>query len=599
MPDETQELRRINWNECFGFIRIFRSFRMAIHPSKLVLATAGLILTGAVGLIMDSIWCASGHSVLPGEIAAYLQSDDVAQWRHAQMRSGRQIVQEILADDNVLDREKDPAGAVATDDAYLATLDRLPRRIREHYEKTIEEIDRADKDGLTKRIRELAPSGGGATQDMRDDPSQLRSLARQLALEAHQTALQKVQTLQPRGIFRSFLQCQRGCLRQAVESAWGLNFVGMMGDVMGDRRAAVQVFQAPMADGPGLIPTLMMMALVKKWLFTQHWFFAVIFGLLALAIWSFVGGAICRIAALHATRDERIPMKQALGFARRKFVGFFAAPLIPVALIVFIGVFLAIGGLVMAIPYVGEVVGGFLFFLALLGGFVMALVLIGAVAGGSLMWPTIAVEGSDSFDAISRSFSYIYSKPWRTLLYFLVASVYGAICFLFVRFFVFLMLLLTRGFVGIGLWGTSREAAGAGMTKMDTMWKMPSFEALMPCWASLGREGADAWGGFLIAIWVGLAVVLSYAFLICLYYSASTVAYTLLRREVDATDLEEVYVEETEEETPPATPSPAPAPAPSPAPAPTSTAPPVEPPPASPAPEPPGSPTGESPTTGN
>ena len=41
----------------------------------------------------------------------------------------------------------------------------------------------------------------------------------------------------------------------------------------------------------------------------------------------------------------------------------------------------------------------------------MTLILLGLTGGFNLMYPTIAVEGSDSFDAISRSFSYVYARP--------------------------------------------------------------------------------------------------------------------------------------------------------------------------------------------
>jgi len=49
----------------------------------------------------------------------------------------------------------------------------------------------------------------------------------------------------------------------------------------------------------------------------------------------------------------------------------------------------------------------------------------------------IAYEGSDCFDSTSRSFSYLFARPWRTLFYDFIAFVYGFICFLFVWFFAF------------------------------------------------------------------------------------------------------------------------------------------------------------------
>src|SRR5207237_6058421 len=38
MAEEPHVLRGINWREAFAFTNIFRAFRIAIHPSKLVLA---------------------------------------------------------------------------------------------------------------------------------------------------------------------------------------------------------------------------------------------------------------------------------------------------------------------------------------------------------------------------------------------------------------------------------------------------------------------------------------------------------------------------------------------------------------------------------
>lgn len=557
MAEEIQELRRIHWGECFGFTQIFRTFRLAIHPSKLVLGLAGILATLAVGVVMDAIWCKAGRMMLPGEVLADLQQLNLERWREAHIAEGRKTLQGIMASGVI---KKDDANiALDTEDNYWDAVNELPGRIREHYDAAVKNLKGKDK--LALRLAELS---------------------------RHQAALNQVRSLKPRGLFFGLLDYERNVIRQAVESAISLNFTSHMSDILtGDRSAAVQAMGAPSAAGPGLIPSIVLMGLGVKWLYLEHWFFAAVLTVLVLAIWSFFGGAICRIAALQAARDEKISIRQAAGFAGRKFIAFFAAPLIPVALIVFIGIFLAIGGLVAAIPYVGEIVAGLLFFLVLLGGFVMALVLFGAVGGGNLMWPTIAVEGSDSFDAISRSFSYVYAKPWRALFYFLVASVYGAFCFVFVRFFLLMLLKLSRLFLGIGLAGTSRPAAGEDLSKLDVMWRSPSFEGMMPAWAALGTEGADVVGGFLIFVWVALAALTVYAFLISFYLSGSTVIYYLLRREVDATDLEDVYVEEAEEEVA-AEPLPAseapPAPAPAPPPPPEAPAPPPPPPPPPPAP---------------
>ncbi len=107
-------------------------------------------------------------------------------------------------------------------------------------------------------------------------------------------------------------------------------------------------------------------------------------------------------------------------------LSFVFAPLIPLIILMVAGLALGVGGLLMYLPVVGPIVLGAFFILALLAGFIMTLVTTGTVAGFSLMFPTIAVEGSDSFDAISRSFSYVFHRPWKMICYSAISLVYGA-----------------------------------------------------------------------------------------------------------------------------------------------------------------------------
>src|SRR6476646_1556785 len=61
MADEPQTnqstvIRSINWREAFPFTNIFRAFRVAVHPSKLVLGLLALLLIYGAGRVMDAIW---------------------------------------------------------------------------------------------------------------------------------------------------------------------------------------------------------------------------------------------------------------------------------------------------------------------------------------------------------------------------------------------------------------------------------------------------------------------------------------------------------------------------------------------------------------
>src|SRR3954470_18512815 len=49
MADEPQTIRAIHWRDVFPFLNLFRAFRVAIHPSKLVLGLLALLTIYAGG----------------------------------------------------------------------------------------------------------------------------------------------------------------------------------------------------------------------------------------------------------------------------------------------------------------------------------------------------------------------------------------------------------------------------------------------------------------------------------------------------------------------------------------------------------------------
>jgi len=239
----------------------------------------------------------------------------------------------------------------------------------------------------------------------------------------------------------------------------------------------------------------------------------------------------------------------AICFSVAKVLSFVCAPLIPVLIMLLIGVLIAVPSTILLhIPYVGPPIAGFFFFLALLGGFIVTLVLLGTLGGFNLMYPTVAVEGSDSFDAISRSFSYVFARPWRMLFYTLVSIIYGGVCYLFVRFFIWMILAVTWFFM---TWFVSSK--GHVGTTFPLMWPQPidplqtltyrpNFDAI--------DNGSENMAAGLIWFYTHILIGLIGAFAISFYFSSNTLIYFLMRREVDATDLDDVYVEELDDEIP-------------------------------------------------
>ena len=293
------------------------------------------------------------------------------------------------------------------------------------------------------------------------------------------------------------------------------------------------------------------MTLGVWWLVRYHALFAALFGAAALLIWSVAGGALCRMTAVQFATDERLTVKQGIAFTRERLLGgFLLAPCFPLIVVVVTIVVMFFGGVVLSIPVLGDLIGGLAFSLAILGGFAVSVLLLGIAFGGSLLWPSIAVEGSDAFDAFSRGLAYTLTKPWKTLLYAVISIVFAAVCWVIANLFTFFSLTMMRSVVGFGTapfgwWG--RGADGDMPNKLERIWPLggPNALYIAPNWAELPWYEYISAG--LIGVHILLVIGLLWSFLASFYFCGSTVVYSLLRRDVDAVSLEEVYVEDDDE----------------------------------------------------
>ena len=138
----------------------------------------------------------------------------------------------------------------------------------------------------------------------------------------------------------------------------------------------------------------------------------------------------------------------------------------------------------------------------------MALILIGAATGWPLMFATISVEGSDALDGLSRSYGYVYAKPWYYGWLLGIAVVYGQIAIIFVAF-------------------------------------VASLSRYLAVWAvSWGMGRTDMADNPLTAFWINVVGVFVVSFVFSYFWSATTMIYYLLRRSIDANDFSEVHLEE-------------------------------------------------------
>ena len=257
--------------------------------------------------------------------------------------------------------------------------------------------------------------------------------------------------------------------------------------------------------------------------------FSFLCGLWAVAVWAFFGGAVSRAASVELATGDRAKLFRSLNFAASKWTSYFAAPLIPLvgALVIalpvaFAGWFLWLGGIFTFVAALGWP-------LVLLAGFLMALLLLGLVFGWPLFWGNLSTEGVDSFDAVGRTYDYVYHRPLNYLFYAIVAALIGALGWLVVANFF-------EGIIGVSYWAASWGATEAeidlikvGSTRLGTV---------------------ETWGSWLIRFWVQGVKFLGVGFLYSYIWVAGSAIYLLLRRDVDATEMDEVLPEEEAEPQP-------------------------------------------------
>lgn len=345
------------------------------------------------------------------------------------------------------------------------------------------------------------PDTGGKVTELQvylTNPDQLQSYIDRYAGET-----------EPAGVFATIWNFAGEKFAQVLSSLFAMNFSGVAANI-------AEYFKA------------------TGWLFRYHPLYSFIFVAINLVIIAVAGGSLCRMAALQFTRGEKPGFTEAIGFGMKKFTSFLTAPLIPLAVIACIGLLIFSLGLLTNIPYIGELILGVSIPFALIAGTLITILSIGLIVGFNLMFPAIAYENSDCFDAVSRSLNYIFIKPWQMGLYTALAAVYGAICYLFLRFFAFLILFTTNKFLQLGIWANS---AGSEINKLKAIWPEPAFNQLLGTPALNQLNWSESASSFLLRLSLLVVLGLVVAFIISFYFSANTIIYALLRKKVDDTPL--------------------------------------------------------------
>ena len=250
-----------------------------------------------------------------------------------------------------------------------------------------------------------------------------------------------------------------------------------------------------------------------------------------IAVWSFVGVAIARVCILHLTRNEPVPLDDAFEFAMSKFsvtAGAIGIPLLAVAALCVPGFLL---GLLMGFD-LGAMLVSLLWVVALAIGAAIALLLLGLLFGWPLMVASVAAEGQNSFDAMTRSYAYTFQRPVQYAFYMLIAVLFGGFCWL-------LVMQLATAVSELSWWVTSW---GANVANGDRIADLQGVGATVGGTGEpLERSGAFGFAVNAIEFWNQVLMTLAASFMYALFWCMASAVYLLLRKEVDETEMDEVY----------------------------------------------------------
>lgn len=228
---------------------------------------------------------------------------------------------------------------------------------------------------------------------------------------------------------------------------------------------------------------------------------------LAVAIfaWALLGGAIVRTAATEFAVRHRLSMRESVWFSLSKIAHTcfsLAAPLMLVALLAI--ALRVLGALAASSPTAAGIVG-------VLFGVLLLLALVGVVAGlafllgAPLLLASVVCEGTDTIDALQRTFAYVLGRPVRLVAYSIV-------------FYVQL------GALSLACWFLMSSSALFAVRWVFAPDTSDRLSRVTP----FARDAHSAW--MLIFAALASAVVLSF------FHSGSAVLYLLLRQANDGQD---------------------------------------------------------------
>ncbi|MFO0896338.1 MAG: hypothetical protein U0836_02815 [Pirellulales bacterium] len=231
-------------------------------------------------------------------------------------------------------------------------------------------------------------------------------------------------------------------------------------------------------------------------------------------VWAWPAAFITRRAALELVREERVGLWATLKFVRRRLASYQGAPWLPAVGLLLIAIPAAALGLLGRSSF-GLALVGLAWPLVLMASLAAAVLVIGLALGWPLLWAAISVDGGDAFDAVSRTYSYVFDSVLRFVGYVALAALVGL-----------------AGFVGVSVF--------AAVTLHLALWTVS--------WGAgadwLNSVGDEPFGLRAITFWSNCVWLVANAYVPSYVLTAGTAVYLLLRFRVDGAELDQLHFDE-------------------------------------------------------
>ena len=441
---------------------LFGAVTSAMQPARMPLALLAALFIAALTPIVDLAGGVSfGERGFAGSPVSPSQEELL--YQRARNEASRIATLEI----SQLERERSEARIEAEETSGLT-----PRL-------SLAALRSAVRDATRIRIEERAASNEGISE------AEERDLRRRAA-----AAMEVIDAAEPRGVASVFLQGERNAAKQVLNGLVRIDPEMFLAGILG---AIFTVPAAAIRASPLIFPLAL---------------FVLLAGL------SFIAGALCRMAAVHAGRGGRVGAREAAWFARDRALNLLALPLLPTLVLVGLALVVLVFALLLRVPVL-NLLSAILFIIPLAVSLLAALLGLLSIVSFPLMSAAVVVEDCDSGDAITRAVALVIARP---LVWLLVLAVSVSV--------LIVGALVVNGTLGIASSGVAAllDTLGGATGRALASGEESQVAALF---------GADRLVAGAAGLWLRLFAYLAGAYLFSLACDLAARGYLLMRARID------------------------------------------------------------------